>query len=95
MHSKFSGFSHVCLLTVSILAGPVSAHHGWAGNEDAEFDLTGTVEQGLSLAGPHATMKIRADGQVWDLTLAPPARTERAALTRPSPLCGFPAIERM
>src|SRR5205085_82384 len=80
MHSKFSGFSHVCLLTVSILAGPVSAHHGWAGNEDAEFDLTGTVEQGLSLAGPHATMKIRADGQVWDLTLAPPARTERAGL---------------
>ena len=25
-------------------------------------------------------MKIRADGQLWDITLAPPARTERAGL---------------
>ena len=46
-----------------------------------EFDLTGVVEQGVSLAGPHATMKIKAQGQVWDVTLAPPARTERAGLT--------------
>jgi hypothetical protein len=26
-------------------------------------------------------MQIRADGQLWDITLAPPARTERAGLT--------------
>ena len=57
------------------------AHHGWGGNEDKEFELTGTVEQGVSLAGPHATMKIKAaDGKVWDLTLAPPFRTEQAGL---------------
>jgi hypothetical protein len=57
------------------------AHHGWAGNEDKEFELTGTVEKGVSLAGPHATMKIKAaDGKVWDLTLAPPFRTEQAGL---------------
>src|SRR4051794_4081745 len=81
MHFKFSGFCQVCLLAVSIVVGPVLAHHGWGGNEDTEFDLTGTVERGVSLAGPHATMKIRAaDGQVWDLTLAPPARTEGAGL---------------
>src|SRR6266540_2227083 len=57
------------------------AHHGWAGNSTEEFELTGTVEKPVSLAGPHATMQIRAEGKVWDLTLAPPARTERAGLT--------------
>jgi hypothetical protein len=59
----------------------ISAHHGWGGNSDKEFEITGTVEQAVSLAGPHATMKIRANGQVWDLTLAPPPRTQAAGLT--------------
>jgi hypothetical protein len=35
----------------------------------------------VSLAGPHATLQIIADGQVWDVTLAPAARTESAGLT--------------
>ncbi|MBV9508341.1 MAG: hypothetical protein JO323_25400 [Acidobacteriia bacterium] len=70
----------VGMLALSLSAVPASAHHGWAGNADEEFDLTGTVESGVSLAGPHATMKIRAEGKVWDLTLAPPARTEHAGL---------------
>jgi hypothetical protein len=80
MQSRLS--FHICtgFLAVSLSVLPASGHHGWAGNADEEFDLTGTVEQGVSLAGPHATMKIRADGKVWDLTLAPPARTERAGL---------------
>ncbi|PWT83296.1 MAG: hypothetical protein C5B57_07135 [Blastocatellia bacterium] len=59
---------------------PVRAHHGWAGNGTEQFELTGTVETPVSLAGPHATMKIKANGQVWDITLAPPARTEHAGL---------------
>ena len=60
---------------------PVAAHHGWSGNSQNEFELTGTVEQVVSLAGPHATMKVRAQGQVWDVTLAPPARTQASGLT--------------
>jgi hypothetical protein len=70
------------LVTTSLLfPGIAAAHHGWGGNEDQEFELTGTVEKGVSLAGPHATMKLKsADGKVWDLTLAPPARTESAGL---------------
>ena len=59
---------------------PVSAHHGWGGYLDEDFQLSGTVESPVSLAGPHATMKIRAENQVWDITLSPPARTERAGL---------------
>ena len=39
------------------------------------------VTTAVSLAGPHATMKIKDDkGQIWDLTLAPPARTSEAGL---------------
>ena len=34
----------------------------------------------MSLAGPHASMTIRADGHVWNVVMAPPARTERAGL---------------
>ena len=63
---------------------PVAAHHGWGGNSQEEFELTGTVEQAVSLSGPHATMKIRAQGQLWDLTLAPPPRTQAAGLTEKS-----------
>ena len=65
---------------LGLMAIPVFAHHGWGGNSDEEFQITGTVQKGVSLAGPHATMKIMANGQSWDLTLAPPARTEAAGL---------------
>lgn len=66
------------------LSSPASAHHGWAGNGDEEFELSGTVESPVSLNGPHATMKLLADGQVWDITLAPPPRTQAAGLTASS-----------
>lgn len=59
---------------------PVAAHHGWGGYLDATTDISGTVEKPVSLAGPHATMKIKADGKVWDVVLAPPNRTEQAGL---------------
>lgn len=65
---------------VALLSTPAIAHHGWGGNSDQETELTGTLEAPVSLAGPHATMKIRVNGQVWDITLAPSARTERAGL---------------
>jgi len=70
----------VALVMLAVSAVPVSAHHGWGGNVDETSDLTGTVVQSVSLAGPHATMKIRVGDQVWDMTLAPPPATERAGL---------------
>jgi hypothetical protein len=65
---------------LSVIAIPAVAHHGWSGNTDQEFELTGTVHKAVSLAGPHATMQVMADGKVWDITLAPPARTDQAGL---------------
>jgi hypothetical protein len=67
-------------LAAVALAAPVSAHHGWAAYEEAQFEITGTLETPVSLAGAHATATIRVDGDVWDLVFAPPARTERAGL---------------
>jgi hypothetical protein len=78
MRSRLSLCAGVLILAFSGV--PAIAHHGWGGNLEAEFEITGTVEKGVSLAGPHATMKIRAQNQVWDLTLAPPARTADAGL---------------
>jgi hypothetical protein len=75
--------------SVGILAGvalalalsiPGYAHHGWGGNSEQETEMTGTLEAPVSLAGPHATMKMRVNGQVWDITLAPSGRTSGAGL---------------
>src|SRR5258708_31133494 len=81
MYSRPSLCIRLGILAVFLSVLPASAHHGWAGNSDEEFELTGTIQTGVSLARPHATMKVLSDGKVWDITLAPPARTEKAGLT--------------
>ena len=68
------------ILAMLCSAIPANAHHGWGGYLDETTDISGTVESSVSLAGPHATMKIRVDGQIWDVVLAPPSRSERAGL---------------
>lgn len=63
-----------------LLSATATAHHGWGGNNEP-LELTGTVVSPVDLSGPHATMQIRdSDGNVWDVTLAPAPRTERAGL---------------
>src|SRR4029078_10661142 len=68
------------LLASALIVTPAFAHHGWGGQEEAVTTLNGTGVQGVSWAGLHATMKIRVGNDVWDLTLAPPARTASAGL---------------
>ena len=78
MKKQFS----VVLVAVALLFPTVAlAHHGWGGNDSKEYELTGTVAKGVSLAGPHAPMQLKtSDGKLWDLTLAPGPRTEGAGL---------------
>jgi hypothetical protein len=59
---------------------PAIAHHGWGGYADGTSELSGTVTSPVSLAGPHATMKVSAEGHVWDVVMAPPARTGQSGL---------------
>jgi Family of unknown function (DUF6152) len=69
------------LIALFLLTGlAASAHHGWEGYRNEDFQISGVVEVPVSLAGPHASLKIRADGQLWNVVLAPPPRTERAGL---------------
>ena len=66
---------------LGLLGVQASAHHGWAGQQQEQFELTGKLQKDVSLAGAHGSMQIVDDkGQVWDITLAPAARTERAGL---------------
>ena len=58
------------------------AHHGWSGQGNEQFELSGTLHSPVSFGGPHATMQVADDmGRVWDITLAPPSRVSRAGLT--------------
>jgi Family of unknown function (DUF6152) len=68
------------LLAMS-LAFPAVAHHGWAGQSDQQTEISGKVSKPVNLNGPHATMQIISEGQVWEITLAPPARAQSAGLT--------------
>ncbi len=66
---------------LSLVALQASAHHGWAGQQAEQFELSGKLQTDVSLAGAHGSMQVVDDkGQVWDITLAPAARTERAGL---------------
>jgi len=81
MRSRLFLMSIAVPLAAALSSAPLGAHHGWAGNAESQTEVSGTVETAVSLAGPHASMRIRdADGKVWDITLAPGARTERAGL---------------
>jgi hypothetical protein len=72
----------VGLLLLAVgFAAPVSAHHGWSDYQDAQFEITGTLDTPVSFAGPHATTTIKVDDVVWDVVLAPSLRTARAGLT--------------
>ena len=63
------------------LGAPALAHHGWGGQQTDKTEISGTLKTDVSLSGPHATMQITDDkGQVWDVTLAPPSRTQNAGL---------------
>jgi len=80
MQAKLAAGFCAAILGLS-LATSALAHHGWAGQSTEDFTLRGKVSKALSLSGPHATMQITDEkGQVWDLTLAPPTRTEAAGL---------------
>jgi hypothetical protein len=81
MQPKLVAGVSVGILGLSALATQALAHHGWSGQGGEDFSLKGTVATPVSLSGPHATMQIKDEkGQVWDLTLAPPARTKNAGL---------------
>jgi hypothetical protein len=77
MSSRILIVTGACILALTLQFDV--AHHGWAGNEGKEFEM-GTVTTGVSLAGPHATMKSKTIRVRYGISLAPPARTSEAGL---------------
>jgi Family of unknown function (DUF6152) len=77
-------------LVALTLAVPVSAHHGWSEYGDEQFEITGTLETPVSLAGPHGTAQIRVNDDLWDLVFAPSTRTASAGLTEDAIPVGDP-----
>ena len=64
-----------------LAASQATAHHGWSGQQNTQFQLSGTLHSAVDLSGPHATMQVADEnGQVWDITMAPPRRTSRSGL---------------
>lgn len=78
---RIAGVALISVVAIAVSVAPLSAHHGWSGYGDADFQISGTVTTAVSTGGPHATLRIRdAEGNVWDVVLAPPARTVAAGL---------------
>ena len=77
---RFRRTAFATALALPLIALPLAAHHGWSNYGSEEFSITGAVEAPVSLAGPHATMRIRADGQVWNIVLSAGNRVAAAGL---------------
>ena len=59
---------------------PAFAHHGWSWTQDGFFELRGTVSE-VSFSNPHPVITVNAEGEMWQVELAPPAATTRAGFT--------------
>jgi hypothetical protein len=75
--------TRILATTFFLLAAPAAtlAHHGW-GSYDASKPLTvtGTIES-LKYENPHATIRVKAPGKVWTVTLAPVSRMQLRGAT--------------
>ena len=78
---RIASVALLSVVAIAVSVASLSAHHGWSGYADADSQVTGTVTTAVSTGGPHATLRIRdAEGNTWDVVLAPPARTVAAGL---------------
>ena len=77
---RFRRTAFATAFALPLIALPLAAHHGWSNYGSEEFSISGAVETPVSLAGPHATMRIRAEGQVWNIVLSAGNRVAAAGL---------------
>ena len=71
-------------LSACLAAAPQAlSHHGWGGYK-ADVEMTLTIAE-LKLGNPHDRLiATDAEGQEWNLLLAPPARNRRFGFTEES-----------
>ena len=75
------------LISVIAILPAAFAHHGWGGYQD-RLEMTVTVTE-LVLRNPHdRLLAVDADGNEWNLLLAPPARNRRFGFSEASVAVG-------
>ena len=57
------------------LAGTAFAHHGWSWAEAGMIELTGVIKT-ITIAPPHPTIEVDAEGEIWTVELGNPGLTE-------------------
>ncbi len=73
---RFISFCAAFAAIFVVLLLPAEAHHGWGGYR-TDIEITLKVEE-LKLGNPHDRLIASdAEGQSWNLLLAPPARNRR------------------
>ncbi len=66
-------------LSLSLLATPALAHHGWGWTDSGEFTLTGPVSS-AELGNPHGVLTMDVNGEVWTVEVGQPWRNAQAGL---------------
>jgi hypothetical protein len=72
------------LILAALIAAPVAAaaHHGWS-SYDADKTITHKAAlSNVTWGNPHGAAKVKYQGKVWDVILAPTSRMEARGLTR-------------
>jgi hypothetical protein len=86
-HAQRRRGASLVLAATIVASGPAFAHHGWAWTENEPFELTGVVEE-VYVGNPHVTLRVRAEGGLWHVDLAPLAATRRAGFDEASATIG-------
>jgi len=71
----------------ALLATAAAAHHGWSWAEGELSELTGTIQE-ISFAPPHPSLVVDIDGEVWQVDLGNPNRTQRSGFVQGSAEAG-------
>jgi hypothetical protein len=75
---RFAAITSVALV---LIAGSVSAHHGWS-SYDASKELTlDGVIKASGYEHPHGHVQLEVSGKAWNVVLAPPSRMTNRGLT--------------
>jgi hypothetical protein len=69
-------------LAALLFSASAFAHHGWS-EYDANhtLQLTGTIEES-GYSHPHGHIRLRTEGKIWNVVLAPPTRMENRGLSK-------------
>ena len=63
-----------------LIAGPVSAHHGWSSYDASkELTLDGVIKES-GYEHPHGHVQLEVPGKTWLVVLAPPSRMANRGL---------------